>query len=119
METFGKLENDEQSNKLKKNHISNVLQILSKCENLKMRLKVLNKLLADKRIKNPNKNLRYMLCLLQKGTESVSFFLGTLGNSTHWYNFETLPQTDDFRRATVESAHIVQSVHSIARWKTK
>ena len=118
METFGKLENDEQSNKLKKNHISNVLQILSKCENLKMRLKVLNKLLADKRIKNPNKNLRYMLCLLQKGTESVSFF-GTPGNSTRWYTFETLPQTDDFRRVAVESAHIVRSVHPIDRWKAK
>ena len=40
-------------------------------------------------------------------------------NSARWYNFETLPQTDDFRRATVESAQIVQSVHSIARLKAK
>ena len=35
---------------------------------------------------------------------------------TRWYNYETLPQTDDFRRATVETAHIV---HSIAREKAK
>ena len=38
---------------------------------------------------------------------------------TRWYNFETLPQTDDFRLATVESAHIVQSVHAIARLEAK
>ena len=36
-----------------------------------------------------------------------------------WYNFETIPQTDDFRRAAVKSAHIVQSVHQIARWNAK
>ena len=36
-----------------------------------------------------------------------------------WYNFETLPQTDDFRRTAVESAHIVQSIHLIARWEAK
>ena len=34
-----------------------------------------------------------------------------------WYHFETLPQTDDFRRAAVESTHTVQSVKPIARWK--
>ena len=32
-----------------------------------------------------------------------------------WYNSETLPQTDDFPRATVESAHNVQSDYPIAR----
>ena len=41
----------------------------------------------------------------------------TLG--TRWYNFETLPQTDDFRRVTVESVHTVQSVDPIARWNAK
>ena len=40
-------------------------------------------------------------------------------NAAHWYNFETLPQTDDCRRAAVESAHMVQSVHPIARWKAE
>ena len=34
-------------------------------------------------------------------------------------DFETLPQTDDFRRAAVESTHSVQSVRPIARWKAK
>ena len=74
METFGKLEKDDESKQLKKNHISNVLQILSKCDNLTMRLKVFNKLLLDKGIRNPNKNLRYMLALLQKESEMVSFY---------------------------------------------
>ena len=40
-------------------------------------------------------------------------------NGTRWYNFETLTQTDGFRRAVVESAHVVQSVHQIARWEAK
>ena len=31
------------------------------------------------------------------------------------YNVETLPQKDDLRRATIESAHIVQSDYPIAR----
>ena len=35
--------------------------------------------------------------------------------TTRWYNFETFSQTDDFRRAAVESAHIGQAVNSIAR----
>ena len=43
----------------------------------------------------------------------------TLHYETRWYNFETLSQTDDFCRAAVESVHIVQSVHLIARWKAK
>ena len=47
---------------------------------------------------------------------SIKFF--TFG-ITRWYNFETLPQTDDFHRATVKSAQIVQSVHPIARWKAE
>ena len=34
--------------------------------------------------------------------------------TTRWYNFETLPQPDDFRRTAVESVPIVQSVQSIA-----
>ena len=72
VETFGKLEKDDESKQLKKNHISNVLQILSKCDNLTMRLKVFNKLLLDKGIRNPNKNLRYMLALLQKDSGMVS-----------------------------------------------
>ena len=41
-----------------------------------MRLKVFNKLLLDKGIRNPNKNLRYMLALLQKNSGMVSFFGG-------------------------------------------
>ena len=36
-----------------------------------------------------------------------------------WYNFETLPLTDDFRRVAVESTHIVQTVHPIPLWKAK
>ena len=40
--------------------------------------------------------------------------------NARWYNYEKLPQTDDFRRATVESVHIrFQSVHPLARWKAK
>ena len=30
-----------------------------------------------------------------------------MNEDARWYNFKTLPQTDDFRRATVESTHIV------------
>ena len=41
------------------------------------------------------------------------------GCDTRRNNFETLPQTDDFRRAATESAQIGQSVHLIARWKAK
>ena len=37
---------------------------------------------------------------------------------TRWYNFETLPQTDDFRWAAGESVHIGQSVNPIANWKS-
>ena len=38
-------------------------------------------------------------------------------HDARWYNSETLPQMDDFRRAAVESAHIAQLFHPIARWK--
>ena len=34
-------------------------------------------------------------------------------------DFETLPQTDDFRRVAVESTQIAQLIRPIARWKAK
>ena len=42
-----------------------------------------------------------------------------LSGTARWYDFKTFSQTDDFRWATVESTHLAQLVHSIARWKAK
>ena len=60
---------------------------------------------------------------VRKLDKSISGKLGPcspgLRTAARWYNFETLPQMDDLRRAAVESAHIVQSVHPIARWEAK
>ena len=52
-----------------------------------------------------------------KFTEAIDSYI--LVSTARWHNFETLPQTDGFHRAAVESSYIVQSVHPIAHWKAE
>ena len=48
-----------------------------------------------------------------------NYFQNLFYGASRWYYFERLPKSNAFRWAAIESAHIVQSVHLIAPWKSK
>ena len=50
----------------------------------------------------------------EKYRHDLCYTASLIPTGARWYNFETLSQSDNFRRTTVESVHIVQLVH-IAR----
>ena len=57
-----------------------------------------------------------------KGIQSLfgrDLWAGCPRTAARWNKNERLPKSDDFRRTTVGTTHIIQSGHIMARWKGK
>ena len=68
--------------------------------------------------------IQYMMMRTGADYEIVSgrfskFLASFLLTGPRWYKNERLPKSDDFRRTTVGTTHIIQSGQIMARWKGK